>query len=201
VPGSATLAIAAAAARAFTGSRMARRRSTWTLYQDLGRHGAPEPRCGALWPPCGDRTNRPTIAFFGSSLVSAYWNGAATYYRGIIRALHARGHRRDLLRAGRLRPAAAPRHPRPRLGARRGLRRARRPAGCAALEEAPAADIIVKASGVGVFDELLEAAVLEAKAPHALAIFWDVDAPATLDRMAPDPPTRSGRWSRSTIWC
>src|SRR5437763_1594737 len=28
------------------------------------------------------------IAFFGSSLVSAYWNGAATYYRGIIRALH-----------------------------------------------------------------------------------------------------------------
>ena len=33
------------------------------------------------------------IAFFGSSLVSAYWNGAATYYRGIIRALHERGHR------------------------------------------------------------------------------------------------------------
>ena len=32
------------------------------------------------------------IAFFGSSLVSAYWNGAATYYRGIIRALAARGH-------------------------------------------------------------------------------------------------------------
>ena len=33
------------------------------------------------------------IAFFGSSLVSAYWNGAATYYRGILRALAARGHR------------------------------------------------------------------------------------------------------------
>ena len=32
------------------------------------------------------------IAFFGSSLVSAYWNGAATYYRGILKALHARGH-------------------------------------------------------------------------------------------------------------
>ena len=25
------------------------------------------------------------IAFFGSSLVSAYWNGAATYYRGLVR--------------------------------------------------------------------------------------------------------------------
>ena len=33
------------------------------------------------------------IRFFGSSLVSAYWNGAATYYRGILRALAARGHR------------------------------------------------------------------------------------------------------------
>ncbi len=33
------------------------------------------------------------IAFFGSSLVSAYWNGAATYYRGIIQALHDLGHR------------------------------------------------------------------------------------------------------------
>ena len=34
-----------------------------------------------------------TIAFFGSSLVSAYWNGAATYYRGILHALAGRGHR------------------------------------------------------------------------------------------------------------
>jgi hypothetical protein len=31
------------------------------------------------------------IAFFGSSLVSAYWNGAATYYRGIIRSLANKG--------------------------------------------------------------------------------------------------------------
>jgi hypothetical protein len=34
--------------------------------------------------------NRLRIAFFGSSLVSAYWNGAATYYRGLVRALHER---------------------------------------------------------------------------------------------------------------
>ena len=33
-----------------------------------------------------------TIVLFGSSLVSAYWNGAATYYRGICKALHACGH-------------------------------------------------------------------------------------------------------------
>ncbi|WP_236027009.1 CgeB family protein [Geomonas diazotrophica] len=34
-----------------------------------------------------------TIAFFASSLVSAYWNGAATYYRGMVRALSRLGHR------------------------------------------------------------------------------------------------------------
>ena len=34
-----------------------------------------------------------SIAFFGSSLVSAYWNGAATYYRGLLAALATRGYR------------------------------------------------------------------------------------------------------------
>ncbi len=33
------------------------------------------------------------LIIFGSSIVSAYWNGAATYYRGMCRALHDRGHR------------------------------------------------------------------------------------------------------------
>jgi len=32
------------------------------------------------------------IAFYGSSLLSSYWNGAATYYRGILSALAAHGH-------------------------------------------------------------------------------------------------------------
>lgn len=37
--------------------------------------------------------HRPQVAFFGSSLVSTYWNGAATYYRGLIRALSVLGYR------------------------------------------------------------------------------------------------------------
>jgi spore maturation protein CgeB len=61
----------------------------------------------------------------------------------------------------------------------RGVRRA--------LDEAQRADIVVKTSGVGVFDALLDRAVLECKGRHALAVFWDVDAPATLDRLAADP--------------
>ena len=32
------------------------------------------------------------IFVFGSSITSSYWNGAATYYRGIYKQLHARGH-------------------------------------------------------------------------------------------------------------
>lgn len=32
------------------------------------------------------------IAFYGSSLLSSYWNGAATYYRGLLQDLARRGH-------------------------------------------------------------------------------------------------------------
>ena len=32
------------------------------------------------------------ICFFGSSLVSSYWNGAATYYRGLLKEIAALGH-------------------------------------------------------------------------------------------------------------
>lgn len=33
----------------------------------------------------------PRLAFYGSSLVSSYWNGAATYYRGLLQPLAALG--------------------------------------------------------------------------------------------------------------
>jgi spore maturation protein CgeB len=61
-----------------------------------------------------------------------------------------------------------------------------------ALEAASLADMIVKASGIGVFDELLETAVLEYKRPNNYVVFCDVDAPATLDRVGnnPDDPFR-----------
>lgn len=122
-------------------------------------------------------------AFFGSSLVSAYWNGAATYYRGIIRALSERGHRitfyePDACDRQKNRDMADPSWARVRVydADRKSLDRV--------LEEALDADIIVKASGVGVFDEELEREVLELKRHDNRVIFWDADAPATLDRMA-----------------
>jgi spore maturation protein CgeB len=53
-----------------------------------------------------------------------------------------------------------------------------------AVESARGHDVVVKASGVGVHDRLLEEAVLDLRAP--LAIFWDVDAPATLAELEAD---------------
>jgi len=61
-----------------------------------------------------------------------------------------------------------------------------------AVTEAGRADVVVKASGVGVFDDVLLAGVMAAARPGALRIFWDVDAPATVAqlRAEPDHPLR-----------
>ncbi len=138
--------------------------------------------------------NRPfTIAFFGSSLVSAYWNGAATYYRGIIRALNDLGHRvtfyePDAFERQSHRDIADPDYAAVHVYSAEGEQGVR-----AALKDARSADIVIKASGVGVFDAFLEAAVLDLKRPQCRVIFWDVDAPATLERIqaAPDDPFRA----------
>lgn len=127
------------------------------------------------------------IAFFGSSLVSAYWNGAATYYRGLIRALAARGHHvtfyePDAYERQQHRDMADPTWARVVVYSAEGEEGVR-----GALAEATSADLIIKASGVGVFDELLEAATLDLQKPGTLVVFWDVDAPATLDRVQADP--------------
>ena len=128
-----------------------------------------------------------SLAFFGSSLVSAYWNGAATYYRGILRALAARGHRITFYEPDAFDRQAHRDIPNPSW-ARVVVYPVDRTDGVLnALDEARRCDLIVKASGIGVFDALLEAQVPATKRPGALAVFWDVDAPATLDRVGADP--------------
>ncbi|MGE0310058.1 MAG: glycosyltransferase [Lautropia sp.] len=127
------------------------------------------------------------IAIFGSSLVSAYWNGAATYYRGMVRALAARGHRirfyePDAFDRQRHRDLADP--PWARVIVYPGDDDA---AALAALASALDADLLIKTSGVGVYDALLEDAVAAARGPSRTVAFWDVDAPATLERLRRDP--------------
>lgn len=126
------------------------------------------------------------IAFFGSSLVSAYWNGAATYYRGIIRALDEQGHRITFYE-----PDAYDRQKHRDIEDPDWARVVVYPASesgvFTALDQANRrSDMIVKTSGVGVFDALLEALVVDQVRPGTLKVFWDVDAPATLDRMQND---------------
>jgi spore maturation protein CgeB len=121
------------------------------------------------------------IAFFASSLVSSYWNGAATYYRGIVRGLARRGHdvefyEPDAFERQRHRDIDDP--PWARVVVYQPA------AWEAALERARGADVVVKASGVGVCDAELAAGVLELGSPTT--IFWDVDAPATLARLEAD---------------
>jgi spore maturation protein CgeB len=119
------------------------------------------------------------IAFYGSSLLSSYWNGAATYYRGLLSDLARRGYsitfyepdafdrqkHRDIEPPDwaevKVYPATAE--------AMRGV-----------VAEAAKADVVVKASGVGVFDSELLEGLVAASRPDAIRIFWDVDAPATL---------------------
>lgn len=126
------------------------------------------------------------IAFLGSSLVSAYWNGAATYYRGIIRSLHERGHHvtfyePDIYDRQEHRDIPDP------AWARVVVYAAERERDLdPILDQAGYADIIIKVSGVGRFDDYLEEAVLDLRKLNNLILFWDVDAPATLDRVHRD---------------
>ncbi|HKD13095.1 MAG TPA: hypothetical protein VKE71_00990 [Candidatus Angelobacter sp.] len=125
------------------------------------------------------------IFVFGSSITSSYWNGAATYYRGIYKELHALGH--EVIFAE---PDAYGRQQKrdkgdfsyvtsmvykdaseiPHL-----------------LATAGQCDLIIKHSGVGVFDDLLEAEVLNYRSEWTRVVFWDVDAPATLARVEENP--------------
>jgi spore maturation protein CgeB len=52
---------------------------------------------------------------------------------------------------------------------------------------------MVKASGVGVFDPELDQAIPQICPAHARSVYWDVDAPATLDAVEGDPGHRLRR--------
>lgn len=130
------------------------------------------------------------IAFYGSSLLSSYWNGAATYYRGLLRALAAHGHDITFYE-----PDAYGRQENrdiePPEWAKVVVWQATPEALRNAAADAAEADVVVKASGVGYEDDALLDAVLGAARADAVRIFWDVDAPATLAelREKPDHPS------------
>jgi spore maturation protein CgeB len=123
------------------------------------------------------------MAFYGSSLLSAYWNGAATYYRGLLRELADRGWQVTFFEPDAF-DRQAHRDIDPPPWAEVVVYEATEAAARAAIARAAEADVVVKASGVGVFDDLLLQGLCEAARSSALRLFWDVDAPATLADLA-----------------
>ena len=123
------------------------------------------------------------IAIYGSSLLSSYWNGAATYYRGILHALAQYGHEITFFE-----PDAYDRQSHRDIDPPPWCRIVVYPATEAGLRDvlaqAKAADIVIKASGVGVYDDALLNGIMTQARIDALRIFWDVDAPATLSEIA-----------------
>lgn len=118
------------------------------------------------------------VAFFGSSLLSSYWNGAATYYRGLIHALSKVGVRTTFFE-----PNAYGRQQHrdidPPDWAEVVVYEPTIEAAKQAVEQSTSFDVIVKASGIGILDnEILEFVAL--LPTSGLKIYWDVDAPATL---------------------
>jgi spore maturation protein CgeB len=126
------------------------------------------------------------IAFYGSSLLSSYWNGAATYYRGLLSDLARRGHtitfyEPDAFDRQKHRDIEPPEY------AKVVVYPATEEAVSAVIAEAAQADVVVKASGVGVFDDVLLEGVIAASRAGAIRMFCDVDAPATLAELRANP--------------
>jgi spore maturation protein CgeB len=122
------------------------------------------------------------ISMFGSSLLSSYWNGAATYYRGMLKALNRLGHEITFFE-----PTVYDRQAHtdiePPSWAKVVVYAPTTTEVDRLVEAASGGDLLVKASGVGALDEYLEKTVVQAKRSNNLVAFWDVDAPSTLDRM------------------
>lgn len=134
------------------------------------------------------------FAVFGVSLVSGYRNGGATYCRGLLRALARRGHairfyepvsedrlmHRDIVDPGW---AEVVRFTADGEGVE------------AALEDAADADVLMKCSGIGVFDDLLDGALPHCAVPPAISVYWDLNPAVTLARLA----TEAGHTLRAEL--
>jgi spore maturation protein CgeB len=122
---------------------------------------------------------------FGSSLTSSYWNGAATYYRGMYKNLHRLGFRvtfaePDIYGRQQKRDSGEIDYATVRVYQTPGDLET-------VLREASTADLIIKHSGVGADDEWLEREILSLRSSATKTAFWDVDAPATLARVHENP--------------
>jgi spore maturation protein CgeB len=123
------------------------------------------------------------FAFFGPSIVSSFGNPVAGYLRGILRALHDRGHeitfyepdafgrqaRRDIVDPPWAKVIVYPSDDERNL--------------YPLYADAHNSDVIVKISHIGLFDSVMEKEILEMKRLGNLVFFWDIDPLNTLSRI------------------
>src|SRR5512140_412925 len=113
------------------------------------------------------------IFVFGSSITSSYWNGAATYYRGIYKSLAAMGYEitfaePDIYDRQKNRDVSEVEYA--------NVIVYQTPKDIdELLHIACTADLVVKHSGIGAEDALLERRVLECPSDHTEIAFWDLD--------------------------
>ncbi len=107
-------------------------------------------------------SNGLDVVFFGSD---GEGTEAAAYHRGILRALSARGHGVTVHFGD---PAVL----------------------LAEVPGAGRADVILRASGDGVVDAMLDSALLAQRRPSQLIFYWDAHAPSSLRRLAGDSRSR-----------
>jgi spore maturation protein CgeB len=127
------------------------------------------------------------FAFFGPSLVSSSRNSSAGYFRGILRALHDKGHQitfyepaipgqqspRDIVDPSWVKIITYP------TDDERNL--------YPLYTDAHHADVIVKISHIGVFDAVMEKEIVDMKRLGNIVLFWDIDPFNTLNRICLKP--------------
>jgi spore maturation protein CgeB len=127
------------------------------------------------------------IAFFGAAFGLDGGAGAARHHRGVLRALHERGHRITVYEphAG---DAPVARDAAPAPWATVGHHSSDDlDAWHAALDAARRADIVIMSSTVSLHASWLAREVLALKRGDNQLLWWDADAAATLERVLDDP--------------
>ncbi len=127
----------------------------------------------------------PRIAIFGPSLMSAYRNPDASYYRGMLRCLSELGYNITFYE-----PEAFDRQDHhdinPPAWATVKTYKDEKDSVDDALKGASSAEILIKASNIGVWDDYLREKLLECNARDKMVMLWEMEAPIRLTALKDD---------------